>query len=458
MNKSLKNIFKNGVASGIQKILQIAQQLLLIPFFLSYWGAEYYGEWLTITVFPTILNLSNVGLGTAASNSFVLRFIAQDFAGAKRVYRAGFIFVTISILVGCIGGLILIYLLTSNDILSQLSIPLIEAQKVISILILSRLFNFYYPLLESRYLIARKADVAMNVRNLFAFLKIVLFSILLVYGFKMLALALVDLCITVFALLVNYMITINNLNRLKSIKIENILIEFKEILLKGISYMLNPFWQAMFFQGTTLIVRGLLGAESVTLINTARTLSRTVSQLLILVHLSIFPEIQFEFGAKNFGRVQKIIQIALALVGIASLSGVFILGIIGPYFYEIWTQGKLEVPSSVWWLLLIGVIFNTQWWTASVIFRASNQPRILAVTGTVGVVIVLSLSYFLTNTFGLDGMATSMLLMEIIMAIVIIPKTCQIIGLSLKDIYIGGLSGLVDSVNLLKMAYKKEKI
>jgi len=43
-----KNLLKNGLASAVQKIIKIAEQLLLVPFFISAWGAAYYGEWLTL--------------------------------------------------------------------------------------------------------------------------------------------------------------------------------------------------------------------------------------------------------------------------------------------------------------------------------------------------------------------------------------------------------------------------
>lgn len=39
-----RNIILNGIANVGQKTVNVANLLLLVPFFLSAWGAEYYGE------------------------------------------------------------------------------------------------------------------------------------------------------------------------------------------------------------------------------------------------------------------------------------------------------------------------------------------------------------------------------------------------------------------------------
>ena len=56
-----KGIINNGLANITQKIIRILDQLLLVPFFLTTWGVEYYGEWLTLSIVPSILAFSDLG-------------------------------------------------------------------------------------------------------------------------------------------------------------------------------------------------------------------------------------------------------------------------------------------------------------------------------------------------------------------------------------------------------------
>ena len=40
----IKGILSNGLANVVQKLVRIADQLLLVPFFLTYWGAAMYAR------------------------------------------------------------------------------------------------------------------------------------------------------------------------------------------------------------------------------------------------------------------------------------------------------------------------------------------------------------------------------------------------------------------------------
>ena len=71
-----RNILSNGLANILSKTVRVAEQLLLVPFFLSAWGAAYYGEWLTLTIIPSVLAFAELGVGTSSCNAFVLSYSA----------------------------------------------------------------------------------------------------------------------------------------------------------------------------------------------------------------------------------------------------------------------------------------------------------------------------------------------------------------------------------------------
>ena len=73
-NNIVKGIIGNGLAQITLKVIRVMEQLLLIPFFLAAWGAAYYGEWITLSIIPTVLTFTNFGFGSAVSNSFVLAY------------------------------------------------------------------------------------------------------------------------------------------------------------------------------------------------------------------------------------------------------------------------------------------------------------------------------------------------------------------------------------------------
>ena len=66
-----RNLLENSFASFFQKGVIVLDKLFLVPFFIQYWGVEYYGEWLTLTIVPSFLAFSQLGFGNAASNIVV---------------------------------------------------------------------------------------------------------------------------------------------------------------------------------------------------------------------------------------------------------------------------------------------------------------------------------------------------------------------------------------------------
>ena len=94
-----RRLLNNGLASIFQKGVRVLEQLFLVPFFISAWGAAYYGEWLTLTIIPSIIGFSGLGFGTAAANSFVLNYASGDKKRAANTSVTGMYIITVMILI-----------------------------------------------------------------------------------------------------------------------------------------------------------------------------------------------------------------------------------------------------------------------------------------------------------------------------------------------------------------------
>ena len=107
-----KGIIGNGLAQITQKVIRVLDQLLLVPFFLSYWDASYYGEWLTLSIIPSMLGFSELGVGTAAGNSFVLAYASGNKQQAANIKKSGITVISFTIILGFI--LTIVVLLICN--------------------------------------------------------------------------------------------------------------------------------------------------------------------------------------------------------------------------------------------------------------------------------------------------------------------------------------------------------
>jgi O-antigen/teichoic acid export membrane protein len=88
-NLNLRRRAWEAIASvTLSRLVRIGEQFILVPIYLSAWGVDTYGEWLTLTAITTFLSLTNVGLGQAAASEIVMAIGAGDHERAQRVFSS----------------------------------------------------------------------------------------------------------------------------------------------------------------------------------------------------------------------------------------------------------------------------------------------------------------------------------------------------------------------------------
>lgn len=427
---SNNNILKNGFANVLQKLLRVLEQIVLVPFFIIAWGSQYYGEWITLTIVPSVLVFSDLGFGSAAASTFVLRYAAGDKKGAADIAKTGPFVISIVVLIGILITGATLMILHYFNLLEKSVIPAREAIIAISFMMVSKLLNFFQQFYDSFFRAARRASKSINLTNGFMLVNIMVGFGVLKMGGGIISFAFANLVVSLifnptYALLAYREINLNEI-RNASINKSDISQSFKI----GAGYLLSPLWQAIFFQGSTFVVRLVLGPTAVALFNTVRTLSRSVNQLYTIINGSVFPELQYEIGQGNMVKARKIYGMAILTTLALAIGGVIFLAIFGLYFYNIWTRNELTPPASMWWLFIIGIGINALWWTAGVIFRAVNKPYPLNIAGICSAVISVALTYFLSKMYGITGAAIGMLTLDVLMAIYVVPIAGNLLGRS----------------------------
>lgn len=253
---SLKNrILSNGLASILQKLIRVLEQLFLVPFFITAWGAAYYGEWLTLTIIPSVIAFSDLGFGTASANSFVLNYAAGKKQVASNINRTGMTIISIMVISAMLISGLVIFVLNYFQVFEKSLINKHEAIIAVTILILARLLNFYTQLIEAYYRSVQRASLSINLLTIKASLNLGLGLIVLLLGYGVIEFALSQLIVIFFFNIFYY---------LKGKQILSLAHEYhgiydnsikKEIIQKGLSYLMSPVWQVIYFQGTTFVVR-----------------------------------------------------------------------------------------------------------------------------------------------------------------------------------------------------------
>lgn len=437
-----KRLLHNGFASILQKGVRVLEQLFLVPFFITAWGAAYYGEWLTLTIIPSVIAFSDLGFGTAAANSFVLSYAAGDKQKAADISTTGMYIVSIMVGVAMLLSLLIIFILNYFNVFDKALINSQEAIIAVSILILARLLNFYSQLIEAYYRSAQKAALSINLLTLKAALNLGSGLAVLLLGYGVVEFAISQLTVVIFFNFYYWIKGKKVLGLFKEYNGSNDKVIRNIITQKGLGYLMSPVWQAVYFQGTTFAVRIVLGPEAVAIFNTVRTLSRSLNQVFFMVKGTVFPELQFEVGQQNWKTAQKVFRVSILSVFLMSFIGFIFLLFFGLWFYNIWTHNELEVPTAMWYIFISGMLFNAIWWTAEMVFSVVNEPKKVAIAGLIVSIISVALTFILSKLMGLVGAAIGTVALDVILLFWVIPMCCSLMNMSVKELITHGLDDL----------------
>lgn len=429
-----KGIIGNGLAQITLKVIRVLDQLLLVPFFISFWGTSYYGEWLTLSIIPAILGFSDLGVGTAASNSFVLAYVAGDRQQAANIRKTGFFIIFLVVLVGTILTFTFLYITNVFNVFDKTLIPSHEVVKSVLLLMVAKLIYFFNHLTVGYFRSVRKAALAAFMQAGYSVANILTGLCVLLLGGRVVEYAFSQFVVTIIYSISFFLIG-NKIINLMGFKGYVLKSDVKHLLKKGFGYMMNPIWNSIFFQGSTLVVRMTLGAESVAAFNTMRTASRSVSQLFNVVNASVFPELQYEYGKGNIQIVHRLFRLSILTSLITGVFGTILLSLFGMDIYNIWTQNSLSVSNEVWNTFVIGVFFNGIWWTSIVAYSVTNKPYHFAVASILTACLSVVVSYYLSLYLDLLGAVLGITLFDLIMMLYILPDSCSLLGMKTKEIF-----------------------
>lgn len=429
----IEGIISNGLANVVQKIVRIADQLFLVPFFLIHWGATYYGEWLTLTIIPSVLAFSDLGFGSAVSNSFVLAYASGDKQKSADLRKSGFWIISLSVLFGLVLTALAMTVCDKMHLFDRTQIKANDVMFAVIFMMVTRLLGFYTQLVEGFFRGARKAALGSFLGSGNYLINIVVGLVVLQLGYGVAAFAFSQMVIAVVYLIVYSIIGCRQID-LTGVEGRVLWSDIIDITKKGMGYLMTPIWQSVYFQGTTFVVRLTLGAEAVAVFNTVRTVCRSVNQFFSIINASIFPDLQYEYGRGNMVVVCKYFRAAVSLSIAIGFAGAVILMICGLNIYEWWIKSVLTVPTNVWYIFMFGVFMNAVWWTSVVAYRMTNQPYHFAVASTVTAFLSVGLTYFLSVYYGLIGAAIGCTFFELVMAFYVLPDSCNILGIRLIEL------------------------
>lgn len=374
----LKRLRLNTVSYGYTQIVTIAAQLLLVPFFLKYWGTEKYADWLILTGIPTLLTLLDMGVSQASANKATVLAGSGDKEGARRSMQTALAFSLAICTIIITITLTITPAVNWNSLLNLKSLSNGESRQIILMMSLYLCTSVLGGPLDGWYrTIDRTATGAFLLAN--RRMADILISItILLSGGSPTDLALALLITQLIALSILTLIA-QKLSPWPILGLKNAsFLELKSIYKPALAYASFPLAQLVTLQGGLQILNQVAPPQVVVGYVMARTLMRMIIQLGTVINNALKPEISRQAGKGNLLETQKLtLKITRWILSVCVLAYLFLV-IAGPYFISFWGHGKVHVQSMELSLIGLHTLANVAWFIPAAILIATNKHIKLA--------------------------------------------------------------------------------
>jgi O-antigen/teichoic acid export membrane protein len=422
------NLLKNTGASIWAKISVMLFRLIHVPLLLNSLGVEDLGRWFVLSTLPSWLMLSNLGFGNVASNEMSMSVAAGDIRKARSVFSTTLALV---IAIGLIGTVLIGAIAPLIPLENFLRLPYERHTELVMTLVwfaISVFISFLGETFSARFRAARKAHISSLFYSLLPWLDLLAIFVALQFSVRFDHIALSLLCSNLIYVLLISWFSFRAMPALSFSFAEINLSHFKSLFRKGLAFLAFPLGNAFLFQGTLLIVEFILGPAAVAIFGTARTLVRTINQGFELINQVTWPEFSHLLGSKDMIRAAKLHRAGVGLSLLISGLGITVLALFGQTLYQWWVGKSLELPQHLLLLFLLPIIFNSLWFTSSVVHAASNQHEGLAIRYLIAATLSAVCCVILSYVQGIEGAALSTVIVDIILIPYVLKRSLNLTG------------------------------
>ena len=197
--------------------------------------------------------------------------------------------------------------------------------------------------------------------------------------------------------------------------------------------MANTCGNALYFQGLTLLVGGMLGAGAVVVFNTTRALTRAIPQFVLMIEYAVWPEFSYLFGAGDLGRATRLNALAFEVCCLASAGLAALIFLLAPWFPPC-GHTTPSLTTLLCWHASGERTLNGIWSVTSGLLMGVNQHEGLAVRFILASAFALLLAVVLVRQWGLAGAAMAMIACEALLLPYAISRTCRALHCSARGL------------------------
>ncbi|RJX16996.1 MAG: hypothetical protein C4575_14500 [Desulforudis sp.] len=416
--------------------INILGQILVAPLFLWAWGAQLYGEWLTIFAVVAYLSLLDFGMQMYVVNRLNQCYSVKQLNDYTRILHSALgLYLSVAVVAGC---LIAIAVFVA-PIGQWLNFRLMDHSTVAVVaLLLATQLIFAIPqglivgLYRTFWEFPRGAMLANFQRaSMFG-----LIALVLLVGGSVIQVAAIQLIPLVGVIA---FVLYDLRKRHPEVKVGLSQSDWKlaiTFLGPSLLFFLIQISGALTVQGSIIVVSAFAGSVYVAVFAIHRTLTNSIRQIVGSLNNALWPELTTLEAHGDYSRLRIVHRSFVKMSFAACVFAGIWLHFAGKDIVELWTLGRIAFDQRLLDIFLLYLVLQAPWLASSVFPAAFNHHKNLAVCYILSAVLGLGLALVLVQHLGMVGVAFGLLIADILVCGWFIPlDTCRILGDSVRKFW-----------------------
>jgi O-antigen/teichoic acid export membrane protein len=406
-------------ANAFSQFVIIGVQLALVPILATHWGLKVYGTWLMLFTIPSYLALGDFGFATAAGVDMTMKVARGDRADATVTYHSALAAIlAISTVILAIAWTIC-SLLPTRAISFDISVSSEDIRIVLCLISAYGIICLASSVLMAGFRCSGFYATGVITQSFTQLIESGACISVVVMGGSLRAAAIAYLSARVTCVIGQAWILSHKVPWL-TIGIRGArLLEIKRLAHPALAALALPFSQAIFLQGTPVVLGAATTPATVPVFTTVRTLIRAGVQLTTLLNHAIMPEFSGAVARGDQRTQRGFLFATLATNAGILIPGAIVLLLWGQQIVSLWTHGAVRPPWVLIAVMTATMVVNGMWHPVSNLILAANRHATYSyfylIAATLSVAICCPLSIWKQAV----GAGISLLILDSVMFIVV---------------------------------------
>ena len=410
---------KNILGSICLKAISMLVSYALVPLTLGFLSSELYGVWLTISTILVWLGFLDLGFSQGLKNKLIEAIAKEDWYLGKSLVSSCYFVMFIIFVPSCFLFEMLIPNVNWANFLNVSVKYNLEITKAIQLLVLFACIQMIVNVITSVVAAFQKVALASS----FSVLGNVLSLLLIYFLVKVSHPSLVNLSIAFASMPIGVMsVATFLLFRGKYRKIAPSIRHITKshllsLLSLGYKIFIVNVQVVVLYQGTNFLISTLSSPNEVTTYNIAYKLMNFSMLLYTIIINPLWPAYADAY-AKNDYKWMKLTRKRMIKILYLSIFGCCLISFIAPWIYKLWIGNAVHIPPTMTYLVALYVVIYCWVNLNSTLLIGMGKIKMSTIISVFGLLIHIPLSVFCASYFGAYGVIFSLILINLIYAVV----------------------------------------